>query len=144
MSLLRQLSCGPLLAASLWATEPVLPGAEYGFAGPEVIKLDWSTRSMNVRDFNQDGLNDIAVVNNDRSKIEILYRIGPEQAAHVLRGAQPVTDQRWVPVFEDAHYRREGVAVGLPVFDLVVGDMNADGRRVDLRRNERGDGSLSV
>lgn len=116
-----------LMTGSLYATGESTVPTSYGFSGPEVIKLDWATRSMNVRDFNGDGLNDIAVVNNDLSKIEILYQVMGDDPAAEANGKKQVRDNRWEPLFEDASYRREGVAVGFPVFDMVVGDLNSDG-----------------
>ena len=41
-------------------------------SGPEVAKLDWNTRSLVTGDLNNDGLQDLALINNDRAKIEIL------------------------------------------------------------------------
>ena len=32
--------------------------APFSFSGPEVLKLDWSTRALNVSDVNQDELSD--------------------------------------------------------------------------------------
>ena len=128
MSSTRKLSITLFAAASsLSAASDSKALSNYGFGGPEVIKLDWATRSMNVRDFNADGLNDIAVVNNDQSKIEILYRIDETTAAVTADAKKQVSDNRWEPLLEDASYRREAVAVGFPVFDMVVGDLNSDG-----------------
>ena len=45
-----------------------------GFGGLEVIKLDWATRSLNAADVDGDGLNDLVVVNNDLSKIEVYIK----------------------------------------------------------------------
>ena len=46
--------------------------AYYGFGEIEIIKLDWGITNLTVADFNGDGRNDIAVVNNSKAKIELL------------------------------------------------------------------------
>lgn len=100
-----------------------------GFKGPEVLKLDWATRSLNSADVNGDGLNDLVVVNNDLSKIEILYQGG--DGGFDQTSKRKVNSSRWDPVLEDARFHRSSVAIGFPVFDMIVGDLNSDGR-VDL------------
>ena len=102
------------------------PAASFSFSGPEVLKLDWAIRALNVSDFNNDGLNDLAVVNNDRSQIEILYQRG--EAAATAVGKTHFNRNRWEPELEDARFEREGITIGFPVFDLSVGDLNGDGR----------------
>lgn len=91
-----------------------------------MIKLDWNTRSLQAVDFDQDGFLDLAVVNNDRSSIDLLYQTKP--GAPVTKNPGSVRTNRWEPVLEDAHFRKASVTTGVTVFDLVSGDFNADGR----------------
>ena len=52
----------------------------YGFEEIEIIKLDWGIKDLRVADFNGDGRKDIALTNNRRARIEILFQkeaIGP-------------------------------------------------------------------
>jgi hypothetical protein len=97
----------------------------FSFSEPEVLKLDWATRSLNVGDLNRDGLNDLALINQDTAQIEILY----QRSAHgsAVSGKKQLSRNRWNPVLEDARYDSEGISVGFPVFDLSVGDVNGDG-----------------
>jgi len=95
------------------------------FTGPEVIKLDWSTRALNVSDLNNDGLNDVALINQDTAQIEILHQYS--EAAGDNRTKKRLSRNRWEPVLEDAHFDLDSVPVGFPVFDLAVGDLNGDG-----------------
>ena len=127
MKMLKHLTLALTVGFSLNAANEESQAPAYGFGGPEVLKLDWGTRSMNVRDFNGDGLNDIAVVNNDLSKVEILYQLAAEDSDVAQETKKQVSDDRWEPDFEDARYRRESVSVGFPIFDMVVGDLNSDG-----------------
>ena len=48
--------------------------AYYGFEEIEIIKLDPEVANLNIVDLNNDGLNDIVVANNRKSKIELLIQ----------------------------------------------------------------------
>lgn len=105
----------------------VLQGAgEIGFEEPQVIKLDWTTRALQAHDLDGDGLEDLAVINNDTAQIELLYQTAkdapPEAPATRLERG------RWDPVLADANFRSSKLTVGVPLFDLGVGDFNGDGR----------------
>jgi hypothetical protein len=56
-----------LLARAATATN------HFGFTGPEIFPVDPAISDLHVADLDGDGLNDIIVVNNLRSKITILY-----------------------------------------------------------------------
>jgi hypothetical protein len=45
----------------------------FGFTGPEIYPLDSAITLLRAADMDGDGLNDLIVVNNARSKINILY-----------------------------------------------------------------------
>jgi hypothetical protein len=108
--------------------------AAFGFSEPKVIKLDWSTRALQVADLDGDGLQDMALINNDTAQIELLYQKDADAPpAQTKRGLQR---DRWEPVLEDAHFESEKVTVGFPMFDLGVGDLNGDGL-VDLAYTAR-------
>ena len=94
--------------------------------GPEVMKLDWNTRAIQSCDLNHDGLNDLILANNDRSTIEILYQLKPGAPNDTVPKA--VNVNRWEPVVEDARFRKVSVTTGVTIYDLVVGDLNGDGR----------------
>jgi hypothetical protein len=99
------------------------------FTGPEILKLDWNTRAPRVGDFNQDGLPDIALINQDRSRIEILL-----QSA---KGAQPSTPEVqsrteiWNPILEMSRFTKQPLVVGKGMYSLVTGDWSGD-QRTDL------------
>jgi hypothetical protein len=42
--------------------------------GPEVARLAWDTRSMVQADFDRDGKLDVALINNENSKLILLYQ----------------------------------------------------------------------
>src|SRR5277367_6527522 len=45
----------------------------FGFTGPEIFPIDSQISLLRSADLNGDGLNDLIVVNNSRSKIDLLY-----------------------------------------------------------------------
>jgi hypothetical protein len=99
--------------------------AEFGFREPKVIKLDWSTRALQVSDLNGDGRQDLVVINNDTAQIELLYQgAGGEDSSE---GTRRLERDRWEPDLSDAGFDSEKVTVGFPMFDLGVGDLNGDG-----------------
>jgi hypothetical protein len=97
------------------------------FSGPEVAKLDWNTRGMVARDLDGDGRVDLALINNDRAAIELLYQEDPSAPAP-KKAASSGSGNRWEPVLDDARFRRDTLIVGQNLFDLVVADFDGDGR----------------
>ena len=93
--------------------------------GPEVLKLDWNTHGLTAADLDGDGRTDLAVIDNDRATIELLYQIKPGTPPDP---AKPSRVNRWEPVVEDARFRRVSVTTGEAMYDLAVGDLNGDGR----------------
>lgn len=96
------------------------------FSAPEVLKLDWNTRSPRMADFNGDGRPDLAVLNLDRSRIEFLVQgeAGPVEGAPEKKSNR----DRWNPVLEWSRFERQPLVVGQPMYALAVGDWNGDGR----------------
>ncbi len=115
---------------ALALTPPVLEG-------PEVFKLDWGTRSLQVADFNGDGLMDLAAINNDNTTIDLLIQL-PEGVASA-EARRSFQTNRWDPVLEDARFQREQVSVREQLFTLAVGDFNGDGA-MDLAYTSRSEG----
>src|SRR5438067_10999327 len=55
----------------------------FGFSGPEIFPIDNQISQRRVADLDGDGLNDLIVVNNARSKINLLYnQTGKTNLAH--------------------------------------------------------------
>jgi len=98
----------------------------YGFEEMEIVKLDWGIMGLRVVDFNGDGRNDIAVVNNRKAKIELLIQksaIGPGET-EVAVDANDVDINAITP---PTRFAREGIAVSQKIYSLVCGDLNSDG-----------------
>lgn len=104
--------------------------AYYGFGEMELIKLDWDIRCMRVADFNGDGLNDIAIANNRKAKIELLIQksqIGPGEK-EIAVDANDMDINLLTP---PTRFDRGSISVSERVTALVCGDLNCDGL-VDL------------
>jgi hypothetical protein len=101
----------------------------FGFTGPEVFPLDPLVGFLRAADLDGDGLNDLVVVNNSRSKLTLLLnRTGRtnEPAAPVVVGRRDLNE---LP--PDARFRIEGISSEKRISSLVVEDLNGD-RRPDL------------
>jgi hypothetical protein len=104
--------------------------AYYGFGEMEVIKLDWDIKNLRVADFSGDGLNDIAVVNNEKSKIELLI-----QKKNVGPAEPPVSvdpeDADINLILPPTRFATESVPVSQRIYSFACGDIDSDGL-VDL------------
>ena len=98
----------------------------FGFDEMEIIKLDWGIDCLLIADFNGDGGNDIAVVNNTKSRIELLIQKEsaglPEEEISVDPQDIDINQIRALTRFE-----KQMVPVSQRIFSLVRGDLNTDG-----------------
>ena len=101
----------------------VAPSVSLG--GPEITRLDWNIRALTAADLDGDGRTDLAVIDNDRATIELLYQIKPGAPPDP---AKPARANRWEPVVDDARFRRVSVTTGVTMIDLAIADLNHDGR----------------
>ena len=111
--------------AAARADEPRL--AEYfGFLPVEVYKLDNRVGNLLVKDLDGDKIDDILVVNNGRSRIDLLLSTkkpgSPEDSVKKSEVNQPSYDKRM---------RLQSIPVNKEVVSIVAGDFNADGK-IDL------------
>lgn len=97
----------------------------FGFAGPEIFPIDNQMSQLRVADLDGDGLNDLVVVNNARSKINLLYN----QTGRKTPVAKSVAFKREINELPpDARFRIESIASEKRITALVVADLNGDGR----------------
>jgi hypothetical protein len=115
------LSC-TLAAGSAWADDPPLSD-HFGFQPLEIYKLDPRISNVLLRDFDGDGVADVVVVNNGRSRIDLLLSSkGPGDPA-VVTGAR---ETNHIP--SDRRMRLRSLAVNKEVVSLQAGDFNGDGK----------------
>ncbi len=98
----------------------------FGFTGPEIFPIDLLINQLHVADLDGDGLNDLIVVNNTRSKINLLYnQTGKTNLMQKVKGAGRRELNELPP---DARFRIESIASEKRIACLVVADLNGDGR----------------
>src|SRR5215467_5248955 len=98
----------------------------FGFTGPEEFPIDNLIGQLRVADLDGDGLNDLIVVNNSRSKINLLYnQTGKTNLAEKPR---VIGRREFNELPPDARFRIESIASEKRIASLVVADINGDGR----------------
>src|SRR4051812_5528054 len=98
----------------------------FGFTGPEIFPIDSQITQLRVADLDGDGLNDLIVVNNARSKITLLYNQTGKTNSHPKLTATGRKEMNELP--PDARFRIESIASEKRIASLVVTDLNGDGR----------------
>ena len=99
----------------------------YGFEGLEVFKLDLRSNNLHVGDMNADGLNDIVVVDNSHSRIDVLIQQANRDVAPKTRKEND--DVNFLG--DDWRFDHQKVAVDHEVAALTLGDFNKD-KRTDM------------
>ena len=97
----------------------------FGFSGPEIFPIDQQISNLHVADLTGSGLNDLIVVNNLRSKINLLYN----QTGKTNRSSD-VAPPRKLDLNElppDARFRIDSIPVDERIAALSVVDLNGDG-----------------
>ncbi|HEX5400317.1 MAG TPA: VCBS repeat-containing protein, partial [Verrucomicrobiae bacterium] len=96
----------------------------YNFTGPEIYPIDDHIALLHAADLNGDGLNDLIVVNNLRTKINLLYN----QTGKTNRPAAPEHTQEINELPPDARFRIDSIPMDERIGGLAVDDLNGDGR----------------
>ena len=109
-----------ILGAGLAGADEPRLAESYGFKPLEIYKLDPRITGVLAKDVDGDKVDDILVVNNGRSRIELLLSTkgGP--------GDEPKADTNQVP--SDRRMRLKSLPVNKAIVSLATGDFNADGR----------------
>ncbi|HEX3797591.1 MAG TPA: VCBS repeat-containing protein [Verrucomicrobiae bacterium] len=121
-----RMSAGLLVATLLIPSAFADDTNRFGFTGPEIYPIDPSIALLRSADLNGDGLNDLIVVNNSRSKINLLYnQTGKTNKAENLNQTGKLELNELPP---DARFRIESIASEKRISSLVVADLNGDGK----------------
>ena len=97
----------------------------FGFSGPEIFPVDQQIALMHVADLDGDGLNDLVLANNLRSKISFLYnQTGKTNRADAL----PTRKLELNELPPDSRFRIDSIPVDERIAALCVSDLNGDGR----------------
>ena len=115
-----------MLVVAMGATAANTNLARFGFTGPEIFPVDNQISQLRVADLDGDGLNDLVVVNNARSKINLLYnQTGKTNKTQKVKfGGRRELNQ--LP--PDSRFQIESIASEKRIACLVVADLNGDGR----------------
>jgi hypothetical protein len=119
-----------LLGGLLCVVSTLCAGADdpqlgVGFSGKEIFPIDNQISLLHTADLDGDGLIDLIVVNNARSKINLLYnQTGKTNiVAPKLVGKKEINE---LP--SDSRFRIDSIASEKRISSLVVTDLNGDGR----------------
>jgi hypothetical protein len=124
-----KLSRRHVLAALVFAFAFVVRGENatnrFGFTGPEIFPIDDQIGLVHAADLDGDGLNDLIVANNLRSKINLLYN----QTGKTNRAAaNPLRKLEINELPPDARFRIDSIPTDERLGAMVVADLNGDGR----------------
>ena len=98
----------------------------FGFTSPEIFPIESQISQLHVADLDGDGLNDIIVVNNARSKINLLYN--QTGKTNLAQKPKPEGKRELNELPPDARFRLESIASEKRISSLAVADLNGDGR----------------
>src|SRR5208282_559906 len=96
----------------------------FGFTAHESYPVDDQIGLLHVADLDGDGLNDIIVANNRRSKINVLYNL----TGRTNRAVQPPRKLEINELPPDARFRIDSIPVAERIAAMAVADLNGDGR----------------
>jgi len=122
--------CAPIRAgsesdpASTASQAPAAGRAGFGFRGFEIYKVGDGTSALSTGDFDGDGLGDLALVDNRRSRVERLRRL-PKDAPDA---PDPDKKSGANVLAYGGRFERLRFPVEKRVLELAAGDWNADGR----------------
>jgi hypothetical protein len=129
MQALKCFRCAPLTALVFTIAAAAHGGSitnSLGFTGPEFYPIDDGIFLLHAADLDGDGLNDLVVVNNLRSKINLLYnRTGRTNDAATVHPPRKLELNELPP---DARFRIDSIPADEHIGALVVTDLNGDGR----------------
>ena len=118
-------------ALLLVALPPVVRAASvttnrFAFTGPEIFPIDSQIGLIHAADLDGDGLNDLVVVNNARSKITLLYN--QTGTTNLIATAKPAAKRELNELPPDARFRIDSIASEKRIAALALTDWNGDGR----------------
>lgn len=97
----------------------------FGFTGPEIFPIENGISMLQAADLDGDGLKDLVVVNNARSKITLLYN---QTGKTNLLSRKSLGRHEINELPPDARFRIDAIPSEKRIGAMVVADLNGDGR----------------
>ena len=98
----------------------------FEFTGPEIFPIYQQISLLHAADLDGDGLNDLIVVNNLRSKINLLYNLTGKTNVTAAANPPAALDINQLP--PGSRFRIDSIPVDEHISAMVVADLNGDGR----------------
>ncbi|HEX5218909.1 MAG TPA: VCBS repeat-containing protein [Verrucomicrobiae bacterium] len=115
---------GTVLFSVLISSQAENATNRFGFTGPEIFPIDSQIGLLHAADIDGDGLKDLVLVNNSRSKINLLYnRTGKTNAP-----AKSSTKRELNELPPDARFQVDSIPSEKRISGMVVTDLNGDER----------------
>ena len=114
------------LAGSAFASDGPTATNRFGFTGPEIFPIDNAIGLLQAADLDGDGLKDLVIINNARSKITLLYnQTGKTNLAAPSKSPLRRETNELPP---GARFRIDSIASEKRIAAMAVTDLNGDGR----------------
>jgi hypothetical protein len=110
---------------SSFSTSATTATNTFGFSGPEIFPIDQQITQLHIADLDGDGLNDIIVANNLRSKINLLYNLTGKTNRAAASSARKLEINELPP---DSRFRIDSIPSDERIAALAVTDLNGDSR----------------
>src|SRR5688572_28997027 len=121
----RRIVVAGLLAGGLISTRAELSTNRFGFTGPEIFPIESQIGMIHAADLDGDGLKDIVLANNSRSKISLLYN---QTGKTNLVAAKPLSKRETNELPPDSRFRIDAIPSEKRIGGMVVTDLNGDNR----------------
>ena len=121
---LRRSVAAILLATAALSARGQSATNRFAFSGPEIFPLDSQIGILHATDIDGDGLNDLIIANNSRSKITLLFN----QTGKTNIASKPITKRDVNDLPPDSRLRLDSIPSEKRIGGMVVTDLNSDGR----------------
>ncbi|MGV3774500.1 MAG: FG-GAP repeat domain-containing protein [Verrucomicrobiales bacterium] len=106
-----------------------LEGSKFGFSGPEIFPINNGISQLKSADLDEDGLLDLVLVNNPRSKLTLLYNRTGKTNATTSAALDFKRELNELP--PDSRFRIDSIASEKRISSIVVADLNHD-KKADI------------
>ena len=113
-----------LFASTFVSAHGQITTNRFAFTGAEIFPLDSQIGILHAVDLDGDGLNDLVIANNSRSKITLLFN----QTGKTNIVSKPLTKRDINDLPPDSRFRVDSIPSEKRIGGMVVTDLNSDGR----------------